>query len=265
MRAFTSILGICGLMLLLCLSTRIQDISTHAFLAFLTLITLLASACTSYLQQASVSLSALFGASYLQGILSGQGAIGVAVAIAQFVSALSSVSTMGATDDEALRAMADSIRLTAFIFFLIAFIFSLTALVAHAGFLRIPFCRLTLQEAEDARLTRPVHQLYHLRTVERKIRTLGFAVAGVFVVTLAVFPSITASVLSVNDGPGRSALFSPPLFVPLGFVAFNVADYLGRTLPHFKPFIFLRVKGLLAASIARIVFVVRFRSLVGRY
>lgn len=192
-----------------------------------------------------------------QGILSGQGAVGFVVGCAQFLSSLAnsgdeSTAMIAASLDAAdapfallqrqdemdpIKKYKDNLRLAAFIFFLVATIYSALAFLAHLGLVRLPFYRLTIRASEESRSkSKEEGTRVSMKVVERKIRVLGLAVFGVFFVTLSVFPSITSSILSVNDktvlnmqavemgGSSVAAspgIFTPTLFVPLGFIVFN--------------------------------------------
>lgn len=86
-RIFVSITLIMAALAVLCGTTRIASIGPSVFFGVLIAATILASAGASFLQNAVVGLSAAFGPWYLQGILSGQGAIGAIVALVQMLSA----------------------------------------------------------------------------------------------------------------------------------------------------------------------------------
>jgi len=62
----------------------------------------------------------------------------------------------------------------------------------------------------------------------KRIRLLAITVFLVFTVTLSLFPSVSAKILSVN--PNASSRFFHDLFVPFSFVMFNVFDWFGRNL-----------------------------------
>lgn len=185
-------------------------------------------------------------------------------------------------DKDPLKDYADKLQLSAFIFFLIATIFAIVALICHILIVRMPYFRLTLKSAEadddhyddegeenddegagrDGRDSstkgsgKKSKGHTSIFSIERKIRGFGLSVFWVFFVTLSVFPAITSSVLSVNDGPGASPILQPVLFVPLGFIVFNVGDWIGRVLPAIQMFILRSKKGLIIASLARTLFIV---------
>ena len=86
-RILISISLVLAALAVLCGTTRIAEIGPNVFFTVLIASTILASAGASFLQNAVVGLSAAFGPWYLQGILSGQGAIGAIVAAVQMVTA----------------------------------------------------------------------------------------------------------------------------------------------------------------------------------
>lgn len=73
--------------------------------------------------------------------------------------------------------------------------------------------------------------------VWKKVQHLAFAVALNFFITLAVFPSITASVSSVNAASNPDNKFYNKLFVPVYcFLLFNIGDYFGRVIAGWYQF-----------------------------
>ncbi|CAE6464149.1 unnamed protein product [Rhizoctonia solani] len=93
--------------------------------------------------------------------------------------------------------------------------------------------------------------------VARKNAYYNFSVFYVFVVTLAVFPAITTSILSVNS-PDESILFNPLIFSALHFLNFNFADLVGRALASSKPISSTSNTRLLLYSLARTAFIPLF-------
>ncbi|KAG8747042.1 hypothetical protein FRC10_002458 [Ceratobasidium sp. 414] len=90
--------------------------------------------------------------------------------------------------------------------------------------------------------------------VARKNACYNIAVLYVFVVTLALFPAITTSIVSVNS-PTRSSIFNPLVFSALHFLNFNLADFVGRALASIKPISPTSDKSLLVYSLARTAFI----------
>ncbi|GAA5874876.1 hypothetical protein JCM3774_006553 [Rhodotorula dairenensis] len=270
-------------------STQFAEINTTLFFSFLIVSAILLGASASYLQNAVVALSASFGPVYLNQILSGQGAIGFVVAMIQFVAAYGAVKA-AQRDDESrhfdgfrlqLRGIdndtvyagvaneaAKEVRQTAFAFFLTVLGVALASLVSYIGLVRLPLYRLVFRAEFDPSAHADLEDTDKkggngcesvVRRTERKVRHLGIAIFLVFCVTLAVFPSITATITSVRTGsPDANLLQQPALFVPLGFAVFAGGDWLGRVLPQWEFFQWTNWKGLMACSVARIVFVPLF-------
>ncbi|KAL8290263.1 hypothetical protein RQP46_003202 [Phenoliferia psychrophenolica] len=256
-------------------STRVQEINPTFFFFALMVCTVILSACASYLQNAVVALSSRFGPSYLQGILSGQGAIGLAVATLQFVAAYTASSGASKSPPPSplhlqLRqlpneifiesAPALSIRNSAFSFFLTVGIFSTLGLLVHLILIKLPLYRLVIQSQADSKAG-AVRKGPSASVVERKVRKLGIAICWIYVVTLSIFPAITSSVLSVSsEGEGNgsrlgSRLTDPALFVPLGFIVFNAGDWIGRAMPQVKALAFTDWRWLAGGSAARVLFI----------
>lgn len=249
--------------------------------------TIVLAASASYLQGAATALAAIFGPDFLAQIISGQGAIGVAVAAIQFVSAYAAVKSSsslspdtpslqfqtasaaasGAQDLAALAAGPTpdkDIRDSAFHFFLAVGAVSAFGYVAFEVMSRLEVYKLVKRsEKESAEEEEP-----SVRAAERKIRHLGIAVLIVFAVTLSVFPGVTSSILSANtDGQARGpawlqlpqTLSQPALFIPLVFGIFACGDWLGRLLPQIQALVFTDWRVLMAAAVLRVLFIVSLK------
>lgn len=237
-------------------------------------LTILLGGAASFLQSGIVALSARFGPTHLQAILSGssyifvqrvkrlisftlaepgQGGIGVVVAAVQFVAAYSASSPSLL----ALPAEDRNIRSSAYPFFLCVTAFALLGLVSHLILIRLPLYRLVIRAAGDS--LEGGHgkekEIISFRKVERKVRHLGIAVFYIFFITLSVFPSITRTVVSVNEGGGM--LTRPELFVPLAFAFFAAGDWTGRAMPQFDCLRFTNWRVLSTLSFLRTLFIVR--------
>lgn len=224
----------------------LAHLPSSAFFALLLLLSLLGSMGTSYLQNAAIALSSYFSPFYLQAIFSGQGAIGVIISVVQFVSSASTTTTQSIPIDE-------SIKRSALVFFSIAALFTLSGLLLHLSLVRLPFYKHKVDKANHAH---DHNQTTHipLRQVERKIRPLGIGVFAIFGVTLAIFPSITSAILSVKAE--AKGVYSPALFIPLGFIVFNAGDWIGRSIAAIPALGFFDVKALSWATAARVIFIV---------
>ncbi|GAA5871302.1 hypothetical protein JCM1840_004407 [Sporobolomyces johnsonii] len=294
-RISLSITVLACVLIIFIVTTQVEQIPQNLFFAFLIISSIVLSASASYLQNAVVALSAAFGPSYLASILSGQGGIGFAVALIQFVSAYSAAKASASADppsftslllqtDVSLVSTSDfghpsddlgihmfdapvppeATRKSAFSFFLTIGIFAAVSWVSYAVLIRLPLYRLVIrstfdEDASSRSNSKPSSPSTSMRKVERKVRKLGIAMFLVFGITLSVFPSITSSILSVKTGEPDANIFQKPeLFVPLAFAVFAAGDWFGRVLPQWEKLAWTNWKALMACSVARVVFVPLF-------
>jgi equilibrative nucleoside transporter 1/2/3 len=173
------------------------------------------------------------------------------VALSSIVSALAASPT--SQPDEA------AIRRSAVLYFLSALIITLIALVSYLVLLKQQFfiyymadrpsrhALVPEEENIDEDDSDPEVVFQQVETVEvniisvlKKIKWLAFSVAYVFVVTIAVFPSITALVKSVRAHPPNDSttsmvqlprMLQDDIFVSFHFLIFNIFDWVGRILP----------------------------------
>ncbi|KAL7798487.1 nucleoside transporter domain-containing protein [Trichoderma ceciliae] len=189
-------------------------------------------ACTSWaaglMQNGAFAFAAGFARSeYMQALMVGQGIAGVLPSIAQVVSVLVFPPSK---EDVTGEGAGES---SAFYYFLAAVVISLVTLAAIIPLVRrhnrLVADRLTehlassmtsIEEAERA--TRKVVSLLHLL---KKLRWLAFGVALVFAVTM-FFPVFTVKILSVHKDGGL--IFQPAVFIPVGFLFWNIGDLAGR-------------------------------------
>lgn len=196
------------------------------------------------------------------------------MAFASLLSAFAGSTTQA--PDEA------SITRSAFIYFMSAFAITIAALVGRIVVSRQPFYIkqsqlttgiLSTESLDDTDVEEGDSDDHHytqqtsVAIVIRKCGGLIFAVAYVFAITLAVFPSITALIKSVvRHDPDDSQriitdgnrFLDDDVFVAFHFVLFNVGDWVGRTLPIFPSMRTFKTKLLVLYSLARTLFVPAF-------
>ncbi|OAD02518.1 hypothetical protein MUCCIDRAFT_111907 [Mucor lusitanicus CBS 277.49] len=80
-----------------------------------------------------------------------------------------------------------------------------------------------------------------------------FTIVYIYIITLALFPSITVLVRSVNNMDAAT-------FISLHFLLFNVGDWVGRTLPIFTCCQVYSSKALICVSLTRTMFIPLFLS-----
>lgn len=255
------------------------------FFGILILFTLILSAAASYLQNAVVALSAELGPSYLAAILSGQGAVGLALAIIQLVAAYTSMDsapeaasyTHGQATQSvpptanvspylelphALAAVAvpSNVRTATFYFYIIIGSYGILAFLSHLVLLRLPLFKKgkLADDAESSSAPKrdpKSDKRPSLRTVERKVRKYGISILVVFAVTLSVFPSVATTVTSYDGALGKT-LSQQALFVPIVLIIFAGGDWLGRVLPQVSWLAYKDWRLLMGLSFLRIALVV---------
>jgi equilibrative nucleoside transporter 1/2/3 len=240
---------------LLTISTAVfLDASPRQYLSFvLTMV-----ACTSWaaglMQNGAFAFAAGFGRSeYMQALMVGQGVAGVLPSIAQVISVLlfppSKENTAGERAGES----------SAFFYFLAAVVISILTLVAIIPLVRrhnqlvtdrlserLASSVTSIEEAERA--NRKVVSLLHLL---KKLHWLAFGVALVFAVTM-FFPVFTVKILSVHKDGGL--IFQPAVFIPVGFLFWNIGDLVGRIATVLPYSLTHRPLLLFVLAVARIAF-----------
>jgi equilibrative nucleoside transporter 1/2/3 len=249
------------------------------FFGFLIVSAVVLAASASLLQNGVVALSASFGPSYLNQIMSGQGAVGFAVACVQFIAAYGAAKNaknspspssfllqtpISAAVEPLFVSPPDSVRTSAFVFFLSMGIFAGVSWLSYIVLIHLPLYRLVIRaNSEDgttdaSSIKSASSPTNNLKVVERKVRHLGIAMLLVFGVTLSIFPAVTATIQSVKAGePDARLIQSTALFVPLGFAVFAGGDWMGRVLPQIEKLVWTNWKVLMGCSIARVLFIVR--------
>lgn len=215
----------------------------------------------------AIALASVFGPLMMTASLSGQGFIGVAVSVAQYLSVLHGSKLAGGfQEEEGGDRPKDGARSAALVFFTLATLYAVFTLGFQLFVSRyLPSYRSLARLAEKLNHDRTTTTTNarggppaSFRRVERKVRTLGVSVGLIFVVTIAVFPAVTSTVVSVRpEENDTSSFFAPDPFVAFGFVVFNVADWCGRSLPSWPA---LRLtpspQALVLCSCLRVVFIV---------
>ncbi|CDO74637.1 hypothetical protein BN946_scf184325.g24 [Trametes cinnabarina] len=228
------------------------------------------AAAGSYLQTAVVAIASLFGPSAMQAVMSGQAAVAVAISGVQVMSAAASVrgSGLGVT-----VATSKPEEQSAFIFFSLSTVFLVICAVVHTWLIRLPAykavtSRVPLQDQlglqEDSALLeepsqpsenytyRKADEKHHVIKIAKTNVLFNIAVAYVFVVTLAVFPPITISVLPTNP------LVHPLIFSAVHFLMFNIGDFVGRSICSLPSLHVWSARRLLTLSLLRTLFIPLF-------
>ncbi|KAN0081526.1 Nucleoside transporter domain containing protein [Tylopilus felleus] len=264
-----SLTGMIFVVTLLCLSTFIPT-TPSTFFVFALVAAAALGLAASYHCTAVYAGAALFGAPFLRAVLSGQAAIAVVVSAVQVASAIIAlwgsspmsvlVNTMGAggRDDQAEA-------LAARIFFGVSAVFLCITLGSFTWLTRQPLYKSVTSALEQHRRagvadersglladnsrspsSAPNSDIYR---VFRQNLVFMFSIAYVFVVTLAIYPVVTARVRPVNPH------FHPMLFTAVHFLVMNTGGFIGQYSCSFPCLRVWSGKKILAMSLLRTVFI----------
>ncbi|KAG2201515.1 hypothetical protein INT46_002890 [Mucor plumbeus] len=191
---------------------------------------------------------------YMQAVMSGQGIAGVSVALFSLLTTL-------LFKNQQLDVIAT------FYYFISALLVTLIALIGRFALHRQPAYQLmvrhstvdtsipmtfTAGNAEEqstttlSRTSTSKNAMYDIIT--KKSSGYIFTIVYIYIITLALFPSLTVFVRSVNG-------INSATFISLHFLLFNIGDWIGRTLPIFTCCQVYSSKALIYISIARTLFV----------
>ncbi|KAG1892802.1 equilibrative nucleoside transporter [Suillus subluteus] len=230
------------------------------------------SGCASYLSNSVFAGAALFGAPYMQSMMSGQAAVGVAVSSVQVISsaisvwgtaplalAISDTDTDGKAEEKSAR-----------IFFGISALYMIATLLAYKWLASLQVYTTTVGALEDNLKARvvsdevderqpllpaappgPVEENQIFRVFQANF-IYNFSVGFVFTVTLAVYPAITVTIKPTNP------IIHPLLFSAAHFLVFSSGDLLGRHMCSFPQLIIWSARRVLALTLLRILFIPAF-------
>ena len=99
-----------------------------------------------------------------------------------------------------------------------------------------------------------IHTQVPLWVLLKKLKFLSFAVWLCFLVTM-IFPVYTQVILSVRPEDTSPRMFKPDVFIPIGFMLWNLGDLSGRVVCGWRRFTCDRPKLLALVSIARLVYI----------
>ena len=145
------------------------------------------SSATALIQYASFGLAGRFGPLYTQALMTGQGLSGIFPPVTSIISATSSSSsTVAAGVFFACSAALTGVTLVIFLF--------LKRITPKESAVRIPADATVELLNERTTIDRPLELL-------QRMDMFPWAVGGVFLVTLAVFPSLTSAIVSTHVFP----------------------------------------------------------------
>ncbi|KAL7314394.1 hypothetical protein PS15m_005969 [Mucor circinelloides] len=189
---------------------------------------------------------------YMQAVMSGQGIAGVFVALFSLLTTLLFK-----------RQQLDAIA--TFYYFISALLVTLVAILGRFALFRQPAYLRLIRHSPSTLDTIPMTMTTAVspnmntnssKNVMRDIITKKssgyiFTIVYIYTITLALFPSVTVLVRSVNN-------IDVATFISLHFLLFNIGDWIGRTLPIFTWCQVYSSKALICVSLARTLFIPLF-------
>ncbi|KAJ6567223.1 nucleoside transporter-domain-containing protein [Mycena vulgaris] len=258
-----------SLTFLLTISTFIHT-SPGVFFAFVLLNGVSQAALGAYLQTAIIVIASLFGPTAVQALFSGQAAVAVCLSGVQVFSAVASVWGQSRETISTYVSDGEPEERSALIFFGISTVFLIVTAAAHGWLVTMPAYKAVAGSLEHKKvvgengssdellglvssgrneLSDDKSQI--LRVAKANV-TFEIAVSYVFVVTLAVFPAITTSIMPTNPDT------HPLLFSAVHFLVFSIGDFSGRYICSFPRLLIWSAKRLLILSLARTLFIPLF-------
>ncbi|KAH7926516.1 hypothetical protein BV22DRAFT_1008822 [Leucogyrophana mollusca] len=256
------------LMFLFFLSTFIH-VPPSWFFAFIIVNGIMQAGWASHLGTAVYAEAALLGSHCVQALMTGQAAVAVIVSAVQLISAVGSI--WGASRQPTASEVSDGIaeERAARVLFGVSTAVMVATMVVYAWSKTLPSHELRTGRMEQQRRSRDAEELRGLISAGPAIITLPdtkiqilrvfkanlvYEISGayVYVITLAVFPPITVSILSTNPN------MHPLLFSAIHFLVFSVGDLLGRHLCSYPRWMIWSERRVLTIAILRTLFIPLF-------
>lgn len=247
--------------ILLAISTSwFRGVSAAGYLTFTLTMVFFTSIATGLCQNGAFAFASSFRRpEYIQAIMTGQALAGVLPSIAQILSVLALPAAGQHANSTSQRSLlSDQTAKSAFLYFMAATTISVLTLAAvfplirkHNRMVEVNMASsiTSVDEAEQAhRKVVSMWQLY------KKLHWFAAAVFACFAITM-FFPVFTQKIFSVIPEVGAPRLLQPAVFIPLGFLVWNLGDLCGR-VSSALPFLVIRHPVVIfVLSIARIIFI----------
>ncbi|XP_067938783.1 equilibrative nucleoside transporter 3-like [Watersipora subatra] len=225
--------------------TKLNVVAWQSGFYAVTIITvILSSAASALLSSSLFGLAARFPQQHIQAVMGGMGLGGVFSAVAELI----------------VLSVGSSVTASAFWYFFLAVLVLILAILSYFLLLNLDYAKHYQGQDEVMIIVeRPVSTAKGFFSQYLKILRLiwpyALSVVLVFFVTLAMFPSITSEVQSVNHG---SSNWTDKYFIPLYcFLLFNCGDLAGRMSAAYFSLPKPRIS-ILFLSIIRLVFIPLF-------
>ena len=249
--------------LVLTVMTKVY-IDPSAFFGLVMFLVILSGSTTALLQSGVFAVAADFPHEHTGSVMSGQGLAGLAVSLSQILTLLAS--------DPGESADPKSLELSALLYFIVAVLVIIAALVAHIGMQNLEYFRYFMRhgkrklpsatlavsderepmlavQASAVSLISDYEQSSYL-SIFKEVWPYAIAVGLTFTVTLGIFPGLVGNIESVNT-ESTSRIYND-MFVSFSFLLFNLGDLIGRWSAGRK--VILTARMLLPASLCRLIF-----------
>ncbi|KAF9534989.1 nucleoside transporter-domain-containing protein [Crepidotus variabilis] len=246
--------------------------SPAVFFAFIVFNAIAQATAGAYIATSSMAVASLFGPAAIQTMISGQAAVAIAVSGVQVIGAATAVISKPKTSEVSDGAAETR---SAFFFFSLSTLFLIFAVFAHRWLVKTPeyqHVAAALERGPKNSTAEHGHNSERRSLIGRRNSLLGpisdsrantlrvakqnityeIAVCYTFLITLAVFPPITASVKPTNPR------IHPLLFSAVHFFMFNIGDFSGRYFCSIPRFLIWDARKLLILSLARTLFIPLF-------
>jgi equilibrative nucleoside transporter 1/2/3 len=260
-----SLLVLTVVFVLLAISTIFfRGVSVGLYYMFVMTMVLGASFATGMNQNGVFAYVSGFGRpEYTQAIMVGQGVAGVLPSIVQIISNLPVPKVDEIDGDNGYANSALGYFLVAVFITVLSFMAFFNLMNRTAG---LSWLKRELQQGADQLSavgpeSSGPHKTVSLWKLFLRLKWLALAVYMSFAVTM-VFPVFTAQIQSAHDPATRSRLFDQEVFVPLGFLFWNLGDLAGRLFP-LVPFFANSIKSpraLFLFSVLRLAFIPLYLS-----
>ncbi|KAI9293879.1 hypothetical protein K502DRAFT_366318 [Neoconidiobolus thromboides FSU 785] len=170
-------------------------------------------------------LASIFPPIYIQGVMSGQAIGGVAVALFQLIISYTGLNNPNVSPDSVIERgkVYFGVALTISIINIISLLLLPKVSIYQHYYLKGSNEEGTMALNKSSLRTK----LKAMSIAFKKVWILAISVMLVFLVTLSIFPSITAA---IKTSQPDSSLVYKSLFVSIHFVVYNVGDLVGRLI-----------------------------------
>lgn len=247
------------------LSIFFTSISVDALFVAMVVLASFGGLFTGFLQNSLFGFASNFPPVYFQALNSGQGLAGL-------LSSLSMMSMESSSTD--LIDKSPHVASASFVYFFIAFLLMLASFMAFYFFLRKntlfkyyyvdPSKELLKPPMPDLPDNEPTPSDKGTLDQLKKIFTNApsmyypFAIAYVFIVTFAVFPTFFIQVTSASDPTDPALADYRKLFFTISFLLFDISDVIGKFLPGIPLFFVNSHTVSLLTSLLRTIFIPLF-------